>query len=224
MQEAGIKTDPFLVTVMIGMTRLLFTFLAAYLSKVVGRRPAAIMSGVGMAVSLLTLATHLYLLTYSTSSTPMVLSISSPTADFWNSTEEVFFNVTSTQNVTQTLEAADSVSFLPLSMLLLYILASTIGFLTLPWSMIGEVYPAQVRGVSLYQLFADLQCIMMFTTQVISKSLDVTICCSRSSHGFIFLKSTCSAYISNISTILSTILCLCCLLAVGIELHPYGLG
>ncbi|XP_054266048.1 facilitated trehalose transporter Tret1-2 homolog isoform X2 [Macrosteles quadrilineatus] len=136
VQEAGVKTDPFLVTVLIGLTRLVFTFLAAYLSKKFGRRPTAILSGVGMTLSLITLATHLYLL----SPTPSVTKLStSNLSDILNTTD--VFNSTAVETV-------ESVSFLPVTMLLLYILASTIGFLTLPWSMIGEVYPAQVRGVA----------------------------------------------------------------------------
>lgn len=139
VQEAGVMTDPFLVTVLIGLTRLIFTFLAAYLSKKFGRRPTAILSGVGMTLSLITLATHLYLLSPSPT-TPFELFTPGNLSDIVNSTEAVV-------NPT-VIVASDSVSYLPISMLLLYILASTIGFLTLPWSMIGEVYPAQVRGVS----------------------------------------------------------------------------
>lgn len=138
--EAGIKSDPFKVTVMIGVTRLLFTFLAAYLAKVFGRRPTAILSGVTMAISLLTLATHLYLIR-----DPPAIPLSLTN----NDTDH-------TQNFTQIVDSVigshESVSYIPISMLLLYILGSTIGFLTLPWSMIGEVYPAHVRGVR-YCLF-----------------------------------------------------------------------
>lgn len=131
--EAGIKSDPFKVTVMIGLTRLLFTFLAAYLAKVFGRRPTAIISGVTMAISLLTLATHLYVIR---DPPPAILL---PLTN--NDTESVPLNIT------QSVDSLESVSYIPICMLLLYILGSTIGFLTLPWSMIGEVYPAHVRGV-----------------------------------------------------------------------------
>ncbi|PNF39491.1 Facilitated trehalose transporter Tret1-2-like protein [Cryptotermes secundus] len=34
----------------------------------------------------------------------------------------------------------------PITSLVLYILTSTVGFLTLPWAMIGEVFPARIRG------------------------------------------------------------------------------
>jgi hypothetical protein len=34
----------------------------------------------------------------------------------------------------------------PIVSLVVYILTSTVGFLTLPWAMIGEVFPARIRG------------------------------------------------------------------------------
>ena len=34
----------------------------------------------------------------------------------------------------------------PITALVMYILSSTVGFLTLPWAMIGEVFPARIRG------------------------------------------------------------------------------
>lgn len=89
-----------------------------------------------MAISLLTLATHLY-----PSATPRSLT-----------NNETDFTQNITQSVDSVLGSQESVSYIPISMLLLYILGSTIGFLTLPWSMIGEVYPAHVRGVR-YCLF-----------------------------------------------------------------------
>ncbi|XP_049845304.1 facilitated trehalose transporter Tret1-2 homolog isoform X2 [Schistocerca gregaria] len=43
---------------------------------------------------------------------------------------------------------AENFRWIPIVSLLLYILASTIGFLTLPWAMIGELFPADVRGLA----------------------------------------------------------------------------
>lgn len=34
----------------------------------------------------------------------------------------------------------------PITALVMYILSSTVGFLTLPWAMIGEVFPVRIRG------------------------------------------------------------------------------
>ncbi|XP_066996746.2 facilitated trehalose transporter Tret1-2 homolog isoform X2 [Anabrus simplex] len=38
--------------------------------------------------------------------------------------------------------------WLPVTALIVYILTSTVGFLTLPWAMIGEVFPSNVRGLA----------------------------------------------------------------------------
>ncbi|XP_069699243.1 facilitated trehalose transporter Tret1-2 homolog isoform X2 [Periplaneta americana] len=43
-------------------------------------------------------------------------------------------------------EAAADHSWFPITALVLYILTSSLGFLTLPWAMIGEVFPLQIRG------------------------------------------------------------------------------
>jgi len=45
-------------------------------------------------------------------------------------------------------ETSESISWFPVLCIMLYILTSTIGFMTLPWAMVGEVYPTKVRGVA----------------------------------------------------------------------------
>ncbi|XP_022193840.2 facilitated trehalose transporter Tret1-2 homolog [Nilaparvata lugens] len=40
------------------------------------------------------------------------------------------------------------IAWLPVTCLLLYIFTSCVGFATLPWSMIGEVFPTEIRGVA----------------------------------------------------------------------------
>ena len=43
-------------------------------------------------------------------------------------------------------ESSGRLSWIPITALIMFILTSSIGFLTLPWAMIGEVYPYQIRG------------------------------------------------------------------------------
>ncbi|KAL1121999.1 hypothetical protein AAG570_003407 [Ranatra chinensis] len=139
VKEAGVSTDPFLVAFLIGMIRLVFTVLAAWMSKRFGRRPCALLSGIGITVSLILLGTHLY-----HSSTPHYdHTFEHPLEAGMNTTSETGIDL-----VNGTLAAPHAGSPLPLVALLVYILTSTIGFLTLPWTMIGEVYPAQVRGIA----------------------------------------------------------------------------
>jgi hypothetical protein len=40
----------------------------------------------------------------------------------------------------------DAYGWWPIMALVMYIISSTVGFLTLPWAMIGEVFPVRIRG------------------------------------------------------------------------------
>lgn len=139
-------TDPFLVAVLIGITRLLFTIIAAWMSRRFGRRPTALISGAGMTLSLMVLATHLLLQHQKQS----------------NQLESLNRIANETQNISTAFENSmkgfnKPPSFLPIISILIYIISSTIGFLTLPWSMIGEVFPVQIRGVrTIYVLSFNL--------------------------------------------------------------------
>lgn len=134
VRNSGITMDAYIVSIMIAMIRLSFTILGAGLSKQLGRRPLAIISGIGMTVSLFFLIFSL-----DQNTTPTDSSNINKTANL------------SSSNNTLLEESSDlsSISWVPLVSILFYVLSSTIGFLTLPWAMIGEVFPSQVRGVSI---------------------------------------------------------------------------
>lgn len=57
-----------------------------------------------------------------------------------------FLYISSTNSILPT--TAERLAWLPVVSLILYILTSTIGFLTIPWAMVGEVFPTKVRGVA----------------------------------------------------------------------------
>lgn len=103
--EAGVHTDGYLVSVLIGATRLLVTVVISYASKRFGRRPLAVVSGVGMTMCMGTLAGCVHL-------------------------------------------ESSALNWLRALTLVLYIFMSTVGFLTLPWAMIGELFPTRVRGLA----------------------------------------------------------------------------
>lgn len=159
VRNSGIDVDPFLVSIMIGLIRLLFTMLAAWSSKHYGRRPTAIVSGAGMTLSLFFLIVHLYNNTAPPlpAHKPHFASSHNLTSSLLglNSTLEIDSSNSSSivANATRLLAPGSNsqevvISWTPLIALLVYVLASTIGFLTLPWAMIGEVYPAEIRGVA----------------------------------------------------------------------------
>ncbi|XP_039278504.1 facilitated trehalose transporter Tret1-2 homolog isoform X2 [Nilaparvata lugens] len=161
VRNSGIDVDPFLVSIMIGLIRLFFTIIAAWSSKHYGRRPTAIVSGAGMTVSLFFLIFHLY----NSSAPPLPahkphFASTHNSTDGFNATVATMlglnstdgFNASDVGTANSTMLTAPSaevvIAWSPLVALLVYVLASTIGFLTLPWAMIGEVYPAEVRGVA----------------------------------------------------------------------------
>uniref|UniRef100_A0A182VMP5 Major facilitator superfamily (MFS) profile domain-containing protein n=1 Tax=Anopheles merus TaxID=30066 RepID=A0A182VMP5_ANOME len=102
--EASVSMDPFLCTVLIGITRVVATMLVAYILDTLGRKPPSIFSGVGMLVCMFGLALCSYF--------PPI----------------------------------ESLHWIPTVLILTYIFTSTLGFLTMPFSMLAELFPQAVRG------------------------------------------------------------------------------
>uniref|UniRef100_A0A182NAM9 Major facilitator superfamily (MFS) profile domain-containing protein n=1 Tax=Anopheles dirus TaxID=7168 RepID=A0A182NAM9_9DIPT len=102
--EASVSMDPFLCTVLIGITRVLATLLVAYILDTLGRKPPSIFSGVGMLVCMFGLALCSYF--------PPI----------------------------------EGLKWIPTVLILTYIFTSTLGFLTMPFSMLAELFPQAVRG------------------------------------------------------------------------------
>ncbi|KAG8231748.1 hypothetical protein J437_LFUL012026 [Ladona fulva] len=135
VKEAGIVgIDPFLATVFIGLVRLLVCIGVSLGMRKHGRRPPAIISGAGMTVTMAALA--IYLTVKRSSQQP---AEEDPLLILGNNT-----NTSESFETKGTGSAADS--WLPAVALLGYIGLGTIGFLTLPWAMLGEVFPSSVRG------------------------------------------------------------------------------
>ncbi|KAL0281574.1 UNVERIFIED_CONTAM: hypothetical protein PYX00_002520 [Menopon gallinae] len=114
VKNAGIDWDPYLVAILIGITRVAVTIFMSYMSNRFGRRPPSIVSGAGMTICMGILAIFLYL--------------------------------KDTGKISP--EMAQQLQWVSITSFILYILTSTIGFLTLPWAMIGEVFPTEVRGLA----------------------------------------------------------------------------
>ncbi|KAF4523968.1 hypothetical protein B566_EDAN013551 [Ephemera danica] len=96
--------DKYLAAVLIGVARLSVTAVVSMIMRHVGRRPLALLSGIGMTLCMLVLSVYVIL----------------------------FYDIP---------------SIVPMIFLIGFILTSTIGFMTLPWAMLGEVFPAELRGV-----------------------------------------------------------------------------
>lgn len=102
--EAGVSIDPFLCTILIGLTRVLTTFLTMYLSDKFGRRSSAILSSIGMGLCMLGLSFNTWF------------------------------------------EVNNEFGWISAVLLIVFVFSATFGLLTLPFGMIGEVFPQQFRG------------------------------------------------------------------------------
>ncbi|XP_055595464.1 facilitated trehalose transporter Tret1-2 homolog [Uranotaenia lowii] len=102
--EAGVMIDPFLCTVLIGVTRVVATVLVAYILDSLGRKPPSIFSGCGMTICMFGIAGCIYF--------PL----------------------------------PEELSWVPTFLIITYIFTSTLGFLTMPFSMMAELFPLKVRG------------------------------------------------------------------------------
>jgi hypothetical protein len=112
VREIGVQVDGYLVTVLIGIARLVMSFIISYASTRCGRRLLYKISGVGMTLSVGLLAGFLSL-----------------------THDEVIGP-----------ETARTFGWVPITALLISVMMGTAGFLTLPFAMLGEIFPAKIRG------------------------------------------------------------------------------
>lgn len=112
VREIGVHVDGYLVTVLIGISRLVMSAVISYASKRCGRRLLCSISGVGMTLS-----------------TGMLAG---------------FLSLMHDGHISH--EAAVAYGWIPISALLLSVVTGNLGFLTLPFAMLGEVFPAKIRG------------------------------------------------------------------------------
>ncbi|KAL5275266.1 hypothetical protein ACFFRR_001283 [Megaselia abdita] len=103
--EAGVSIDPLLCAILIGLTRIVTTFLVGIILDKWGRRPPAMISASGMAISMFLLA-----------------------ASTWFP------------------EVIGKIPYITVISIVTYIFTSTLGLMTLPFSMISEVFPPSARG------------------------------------------------------------------------------
>lgn len=103
--EAGVTMDAILCAILIGLTRLVSTFLVGGILDKWGRRPPALISACGMTISMFLLATSTWFPGF-----------------------------------------AEKIPYLAVASIIFYIFTSTLGLMTLPFSMIAEIFPTKARG------------------------------------------------------------------------------
>ncbi|XP_034951566.1 facilitated trehalose transporter Tret1-like isoform X1 [Chelonus insularis] len=108
--NAGITIDPYLISVFIGVIQTIGALALTLCSSRMGRKPASIISGIGMTVSLGVLGTYIFL------------------NDENNHLNTKYF-------------------FIPIAALLVFVATGSFGFLSIPWAMIGELYPTRFVNI-----------------------------------------------------------------------------
>jgi len=129
VMETGVQVDSYLVTVLIGVSRIVMSIVISYASKRYGRRLLCNISGAGMALSVGALALFLCLM----------------------------------HNDVIGLETAAAYGWVPITALLLSVLTGSLGFLPLPFAMLGEIFPAKIRGwaCSFSTFMANIYCFLV---------------------------------------------------------------
>ncbi|KAL6259861.1 hypothetical protein P5V15_009771 [Pogonomyrmex californicus] len=109
MDKSGVKVDPYLGAVLIGVARFIASLLTAGVSRKFGRRIPSMISGIGMTIFMGGLSLYLFLAEKGT-------------------------------------VMADN-GVVPVICMVMYIFTSTLGFLVIPFAMVGEVYPSKVKDI-----------------------------------------------------------------------------
>lgn len=133
VHDVGIEQDTYLVAIGIAVMRLVSTFITAWTCSKFGRRPTAIFSGVGMSLSLVGLSAYLF--HKERQQSPLWMALAS-------------YSNKNNATASALLSGDPSISWFPTILLLAYVLTSCVGFSTLPWAMLGEVFPTEVRGIA----------------------------------------------------------------------------
>lgn len=108
-ETVGDGVNEYLSMLIVDVIRVAMSILACILFRKFGRRPLAVVSGLGTFLSLFTLSSFTYLV--------------------------------------KIYPAISSMTYIPLTALVMYISFISIGFVPLPWAMIGEVFPLKTRSV-----------------------------------------------------------------------------
>ncbi|XP_046401668.1 facilitated trehalose transporter Tret1-like isoform X2 [Ischnura elegans] len=154
--DSGATVDEYTATGAVDAARILASVFACILLRRCGRRPLAMASGIGSAISLIALAVFLMLKTPAAGTTDALTNFTSNNS-FMDSNVTTGMFPWDVANHTLTLaeevveDVVDAAEFVwawaPVVCLVLYVLFSTTGLIPLPWVMTGEVFPVAGRGL-----------------------------------------------------------------------------
>lgn len=143
-RAVGSSFDEYTALIMMGALRVIMSIIVTGLSKVYGRRPLMMTSALGMTVFSLVTAMHL------TGRSINIFDNANETSVLENNNISSLVNGSTllqnncTNGVIGTLFGG---SWVGVVSILLVITFSAVGFLVIPWTLIGEILPISVRGV-----------------------------------------------------------------------------
>lgn len=139
----GLNEDS--ATILLGLIRFVTSILTAGLSRSYGRRSLLIFSGVGMTLS--GFATAIYF-----QNTCVFKSVFNKQFVLSNSTTAVNISkmatvlVPTSSSLPHTSCKDDLSNVIGLTCILLFVTLSSVGFLIIPWTLVGEILPVSIRG------------------------------------------------------------------------------
>ncbi|KAG5683149.1 hypothetical protein PVAND_012447 [Polypedilum vanderplanki] len=150
--------DKFMATTILGILELIGTIICVIFVKFVGKRKLSFFSTIGCGICFLLTAIYAIIISQTKSSIDsndnFNLTIAN-TSNLINEIAETAMNVTkrsvdmsSTNLVDLNVSETSEYSWIPLSLLLTSALLSHSGIRLLPWILIGEVFPTEVRGIA----------------------------------------------------------------------------
>lgn len=167
---AGLNEDS--ATILLGIIRFVTSILTVCLSRSVGRRSLLIFSGVGMTLS--GFATAVYFqktcVFQSVFNKQFVLSNSSTAI---NMTNMATLLVDSSSSLSHTTGKGDFSNVIGLAFILLFVTLSSVGFLIIPWTLVGEVLPVSIRGTGGGLLVSYAYFLMFVTVKAFPFMLDL---------------------------------------------------
>uniref|UniRef100_A0A1B6KB92 Major facilitator superfamily (MFS) profile domain-containing protein n=1 Tax=Graphocephala atropunctata TaxID=36148 RepID=A0A1B6KB92_9HEMI len=170
----GAGLDENSATVLLGVIRFGMSLLTAGLSRVYGRRPLLIVSGVGMTISSFAAAIYLQKSCVFNNVFNKNQSVLNQTG-LLNLTD-FSINVTNSNSSVSIPSVADVDSFsnlIGLISILVFVSMSSIGFLVIPWTLIGEILPLSIRGIGGGLLVSFAYILMFGVVKVFPFMLDV---------------------------------------------------
>lgn len=165
-EQAGGSTDAsFLQAIVVGLTNLVFTFVAIYLIDKLGRKPLLLIgtSAMAIALSMATLAFNNATYNFNSETIEKISNNDIKTAlnkldgSSFSSQKELFTNVEPLLNETQFREFKQNEiknfininATLVLIAILLYVAAFAISLGPVMWTMLSEIFPGNVKGIAI---------------------------------------------------------------------------